>query len=134
LACLLGVSDEKVQAVVSLAGPTDLTAEELWTKEVRERNLEPLFGGPPESKRDELRQASPLHGAFKNLPPFLLLHGSADPAVPVKQAQAMAEKIREAKGTVRLVILEGAGQTWAGDNLTRSIDQMLTFLDANLKK
>src|SRR5205823_333626 len=58
LACLLGVTtpgdglegtggnsdrSSAVQAVVSFAGPTDLTAEELWTKEVLRRNLEPLF-------------------------------------------------------------------------------------------
>jgi acetyl esterase/lipase len=134
LACMMGVSDEQVHAVVSLAGPTDLTAEELWTKDVRTRNLEPLFGGPPESKRDELRLASPLHQSPRTYPLFLLMHGSADPAVPVKQAEAMAEKVRAAGGTARLVIWEGAGQTWAGDNLTRSIDQMLTFLDVSLKK
>jgi acetyl esterase/lipase len=135
LACLLGVTDNiKVQAVVSFAGPTDLTAEELWTKDVREKNLGPLFGGAPEAKREELRQASPLHQAPKAPAAFLLLHGAADAVVPAKQAEALAEKVRRAGGAARVVVWEGEGHTWAGANLTRSLDQMLTFLDETLRK
>lgn len=149
LACLLGVTDNsdglegtggyadrssKVQAVVSFAGPTDLTAEELWTKESRSRNLEPLLGGALDAKRDAARQASPAHYAPKSPPAFLLVHGTADAVVPPRQAEALAEKVREAGGVVRVLSLEGEGHTWAGPNLTRSIDQMLTFLDETLKK
>lgn len=149
LACLLGVADNsegpqgtagnadrssRVQAVVSFAAPTDLTAEELWTKDVRANNLEPLFGGPPEATRDALRQASPALYAPKAPPAFLLLHGSADAVVPARQARALAEKVRQAGGSARVVVWEGEGHTWAGPNLTRSLGQMLTFLDETLQK
>jgi acetyl esterase/lipase len=149
LACLLGVTGpadglegtaghldrpSKVQAVVSFAGPTDLTAEALWTDEVLKRNLVPLFGGPPRSKPDDYRKASPAHYRPRTPPPFLLVHGSADRVVPPGQAQALAERLREAGGVARVLVLEGEGHTWAGASLTRSIDQMLTFLDEALKK
>src|SRR5205823_5058668 len=83
LACLLAVTGpsdgleglgngdraSNVQAAVSLSGPTDLTAEELWTKDVLTRNLEPLLGGPPRDKIDLYRKASPLHYAPAAPPP-----------------------------------------------------------------
>ena len=134
LACLLGVTDNKLQAVVSFAGPTDLSAEEMWTKDVRAKNLEPLFGGAPEAKRDELRQASPACLSLTKPPPFLLMHGSADAVVPVRQAHLLAERLKQAGGESRVVVLEDEGHTWAGANLKRSLDQMLTFLDETLKK
>jgi acetyl esterase/lipase len=123
-----------VQAVVSFAGPTDLTAEELWTKEVLAGNLEPLFGGPPQTKLDLYRKASPTHYVPVAPPPVLLVHGSDDRVVPVRQAHALAERLRSRDGKADVVVLEGEGHTWNGYALLKSIDQMLTFLDATLKK
>jgi acetyl esterase/lipase len=149
LACLLGVTGpadglegtgdnqdrpSKVQAVASFSAPMDLTAEALWTEEVLRRNLVPLFGGPPTLKMDEYRKASPARYLPAAPPPFLLVHGSADPVVPPAQAEALAGRLRQAGGAVRVLMREGERHTWAGANLTRSIDQMLTFLDEALKK
>jgi acetyl esterase/lipase len=149
LACLLGVTDRSdglegtaghadqssaVQAVVSFSGPTDLTAEELWTKEVRTSNLEPLFGGSPETRRDAIRKASPVHYSPRTPPPILLVHGLVDKTVPVAQAHALGKKLRDQGGVVRIMELEGEGHTFAGPRLTRAIDQMLTFFDERLKK
>src|SRR5262245_53514328 len=136
LACLLGTGEHRmmmVRAVVSVAGPTDLTAEETWTKDVREKNLEPLFGGPPETRRALLREASPLHGAILKPPRFLFLHGAADPVVPVRHVQALADRLRQAGGGPEVVVWEGEGHTWAGPNLSQSLEKMLTFFDENLK-
>lgn len=149
LACLLGVTEasdalegtggypdrsSKVQAVVSFAAPTDLTAEALQTDEVRVRNLEPLFGGTPRMKPDDYRKASPALYRPRTPPPFLLVHGADDAVVPIAQARAMADVLRQAGGEVRVIELEGEGQTWAGPRLTRSIDLMLTFFDEALKR
>lgn len=149
LACLLGVTDVKdglegtgdhatqssaVQAVVSFAGPTDLTSEALWTRETLSRNLLPLLGGSPREKADAYRQASPVHYRPRTPPPFLLIHGTADAVVPINQAHALAERLRESHGQARVLVLEGEGHTWAGAALLRSIDRMLTFLDESLKK
>lgn len=147
LACMLGVTDPSdglegtgghadkssaVRVVVSFSGPTDLTAEELWTDEVLSKNLKPLFGGGPAEKRDLYRQASPVHYAPKRPPAMLLVHGAQDKSVPARQAGALADKVRGLGGSVKVLVLDDAGHTWAGRNLTYSIDQMLTFLDEAL--
>lgn len=124
----------RVQAVVSFAGPVDLTAPELLNDEVQTRNLLPLFGGPLREKLDAYRQASPLLRRPQSPPPFLLVHGTNDAVVPVQQARAMADHLRHLGGQVVLLELAGEGHTWAGPNLTRGIDRMLTFLDETLQK
>jgi acetyl esterase/lipase len=123
-----------VQAVVSFAGPADLTSEELWTKEVLTRNLEPLFGGAPRTRLDLYRKGSPRHYSPAKPPPTLLLHGSNDPIVPVRQAHDLANRLRELGGKASVVVMRGQGHTWNGVALLESIDRMLTFLDAELKK
>jgi acetyl esterase/lipase len=149
LACLLGVSEpgdglegtggypdqpSRVQAVASFAAPTDLTADALQKDEVRIRNLEPLFGGKLDAKRDDYRKASPALYRPKAPPPFLIVHGADDLVVPLAQARALADVLKQAGGEARVIELQGEGQTWAGPNLQRSIDQMLTFLDEALKR
>ncbi len=148
LACLMGVTDpsdgfdehgdhltqsSRVQAVVSFAAPTDLTAEALQTDEVRTRNLIPLFGGDLKSCPEAYRKASPVLYHPKTPPPFLIVHGASDAVVPLAQARALAEVVNRCGGKARVIELEGEGQTWAGPNLLRSIDQMLTFLDEALQ-
>jgi acetyl esterase/lipase len=123
-----------VQAVVCFAGPLDLTAEELWTKEVLKHNLEPLLGGPPRRNLDLYRKASPMHYSPVAAPPALLVHGSDDKVVPVRQAHALAEQLRARGGKAEVVVLDGEGHTWNGYALLQSIDRMLSFLDTVLKK
>jgi acetyl esterase/lipase len=123
-----------VQAVVSFAGPTDLTAEELWTKETLTRNLEPLLGGPPRDKMDLYRKASPRHYSPAAPPPALLVHGGKDPVVPLRQTHDLAGHLRKLGGKADVAVLEGEGHTWQGVALLESIDRMLSFLDEHLKK
>ncbi len=149
LACLLGVTEpgdglegtgdhldksSGVQAVVSFAGPTDLTDETLHVPEVLNDNLVPLLGGRPAECADLYRKASPMHYSPRTPPPFLLMHGSADAVVPVRQAHNLAQKLKRSGASARVVELEGEGHTWSGASLARSIDQMLSFLDENLLK
>jgi acetyl esterase/lipase len=149
LACLLGMSEpgdglegttgnldqpSKVQAVVSFAGPTDLTDETLHSEEVIKTNLIPLMGGSPSECPDLYRKASPIHYSPPTPPPFLLIHGSSDHVVPVRQAHALAEKLKRSGASARVVELEGEGHTWGGASLMRSIDQMLTFLDESFQR
>jgi acetyl esterase/lipase len=149
LACLLGMTESgdglegtagyldqssRVHAVVSFAGPTDLADETLHVPEVLKDNLIPLMGGPPSEQRDLYRKASPVHYSPRTSPTFLLIHGSADQVVPVRQAHVLAEKLKRSGSSARVVELEGEGHTWTGSSLMRGIDQMLTFLDESFRK
>lgn len=148
LACLLGVTtpadglegtgdhagkSSKVQAVVAMSTPTDLTDRALWTPAVLTHTLQPLLGGPPDKCADLYRKASPVKYRPTSPPPFLLIHGSADTRVPIAQMRAFSDMLRSCNGSVREIVLTDERHTWGGAALAKSVDQMLTFLDEKLK-
>lgn len=69
---------------------------------------------------DRLRELSPVyraahfaaahHGAAP--PPFLLVHGTADPLVPVAQTHRLADALRRAGGHAEVILREGGGHPW----------------------
>lgn len=54
-------------------------------------------------------QASPMGHIRKNLPPFLIMHGTADALVSLKQGEQLYHALKETENDVRFVELEGAG-------------------------
>src|SRR5262249_31326039 len=123
----------QVQAVASLSGPTDLLALK-GVKAAVEKNLVPLLGVRPEEKPEVYTAASPMHFPPRLPPPFLLIHGGADPLVPLPQAHDLAARLQKAGGKAGVQVLAGEGHTWSGLQLLKGIDVMLTFLDESLKK
>jgi acetyl esterase/lipase len=79
-----------VQAVVSLYGPTDLTAEVARTK----GDVIRFLGNKTfEQAPDVYRLASPISHVSKDDPPTLLVHGSIDSTVPIDQAELLAKEL-----------------------------------------
>jgi acetyl esterase/lipase len=147
LACMLGVTDKgdglegtggeadqssRVQAVVSFFGPTDLAAAD-WGLDVTAKNLIPLLGGTVEQKAEAYRKASPLTYAGKNAAPLLIFHGSEDKMVPVDQSRKLVNKITEAGGAARLVVVQGEGHGFRPEKLLPCLTQMVVFFDGQLK-
>ncbi len=102
----------KVQAVVDFYGPTDFID---WLNSPDgERISRPdspvarLLGGPPRTRLDLARLASPVYHVSPDDPPVLMIHGSADPVVPLRQSLRLAERYRELGLTAQLQVLEGA--------------------------
>jgi acetyl esterase/lipase len=148
LACLLGVTEKsdglegkgghaaessRVQAVACFFGPTDLTRTD-WDAEAKEKNLVPLLGGTPEQVPEAYRKASPMTYARKGSPPFLFVHGTEDTTVPPSHSQNMAEKLRDAGGSARVILVDGEGHGIRGEKLRTSLAEMMVFFDDNLKR
>ena len=117
--------DSSVQAVCALFAPADFEA--LLEQHVPDPDMPfpahieraPGFEGPTPIARllglDEVRQdleaaraASPVSFAGHGEASFLLLHGDADPMVPVSQSQAMFRALAGAGQDASLLILAGA--------------------------
>lgn len=113
LAALLGMEDtrdnsdpvlakysSRVQAVVDVSGPTDLTVQE------DADGLAFLTGflGADYAKHPEIwREASPVFHAEKKNAAFLIVHGTKDESVAFSQAQELYDKLHSAGVPVKLV-------------------------------
>ncbi len=119
LVALLGTADEtagwdvgqyleqssRVQAVVDMFGPTDLT---VLFEGANPRLMEQVFG-TSDRNSEILKRASPVNWVSSDDSPFLILHGERDPLVPVSQSQIFYEKLQAAKVPATLVIVKNAG-------------------------
>ena len=119
LVALLGTTDEeagwdsgeyaiqssRVQAVVDLYGPADLTQMELG----KHLSLgEKVFGVT--SPDDPILEAySPVHYISPDDPPFLILQGTEDRLVPPDQSQLLFDQLTSAGVAAELVMVENAG-------------------------
>lgn len=95
----------KVQAVVARAAPMDL----------RGAPQAPLFGLSSGAGRegsvehDMLKDASPIMYVSDDDPPFLLIHGDADPIVPFKVSVEMHAALRAAGVEAEVLRIPGGG-------------------------
>jgi len=149
LACLLGVTEKsdglegagghpeqssRVQAVIDLFGPTDLTSPD-WHPDAEEGVLAPLVGGRLKDKPELFRRASPLCYLSKDraLPPFLIMHGTADPVVSINQSKKLAERLHELGVKYQYVEMKGEGHGWFGTKLAETLDRADGFLREHFK-
>lgn len=108
-----------VKAVVALYTPTDLVAlldnSGLIPSQIRDR----FTGTPLEALlRSRLKQLSPIANVRADMPPFLMIHGTADPLVPFDQSRAMCDKMASAGASCEVFPVRGAGhgaRWWEGN-------------------
>ena len=137
----LDVSSD-VDVLVSYFGASNLTTILGQSTEfglgVRVPALELLYGGPP-AKNDALaRLASPVFYLDANDPPMYLLHGDADPQMPIEQTFELHDMALERGLDVRLDVVAGAGHGGAEffepartAAVAEFLDTYLRFADAN---
>lgn len=127
LAALVGVSNDvqelegeiggftlassDVQAIVSFYGASNLQTILSQSTEhglkVRVPALELLLGGQPDEKPELAQLASPVTHIDADDPPLWLIHGDADPQMPLEQSRELAAKYRQHSLPVRFDVVEG---------------------------
>jgi acetyl esterase/lipase len=151
LSALLGTSDgtpgwdvgeyldqsSRVQAVVDMFGPADLSVE---FDASNFQTARAVFGAV--SKDDpKLEAASPVTYIDPGDPPFLILHGDLDRTVPLEQSQILVQRLQDAGVSAQLVIVHGAGHGFAkagGQPISPSLvelnQQVVDFFVSRLKR
>ncbi|MEI6340597.1 MAG: alpha/beta hydrolase [Verrucomicrobiota bacterium] len=76
-----------------------------------------LFVGGTEGRSEgeivsQARSISPFHRASKTDVPFLLIHGDADPVVPIRHSEKLRDAINAAGGRAELIVKKGGGHPW----------------------
>lgn len=96
----------------------------------------PAFGltdkTSPEDAEKVGRLISPIYGVTDKMPPTLIIHGDADPLVPIQQSQLFMAKLEELKIPHRLEVRPGKGHGWVG--LEKDIPLLADWFDAHLPK
>lgn len=71
-----------------------------------------LAGLDDEQIRRGLEGLSPVRQVHAAAPPFLLIHGDADPVVPLQQSEALRDALQAAGVPVTLIVKEGGAHPW----------------------
>lgn len=138
LAALLGTPapgdpEARVQAVVDLYGPSDLTS--LYRNPGAVMPLRLYFGRDPGDVPDWYRDASPIAHASGRSAPTLIIHGEADMLVPVAQSLEMADRLRAAGVDARVIVVPRAGHAFGLKVFDRDlVPEIVEFLDGALAR
>jgi acetyl esterase/lipase/lysophospholipase L1-like esterase len=137
LVAMLGTSDmagepsSRVQAVVDIFGPADLTGD-YSQKQVGQVNVQQLvdaFLPTLEAKRE----ASPLMHIDDKTAAFLIFHGDQDPLVEVQQSRNFDAALKKAGRRSEYVEFPGAGHGFAGKDWETLVAKSIAFFNRELK-
>ena len=93
----VGMQPRELAGIVGLAGPYDFLP-------ITDHDIKQVFG--PESDWPE---SQPVHFVDGDEPAFLLLQGTADKVVWPRNAESLAAKLRTARESVEVKMIDGAG-------------------------
>lgn len=120
----------RVTCVVDFCGPSDFTAISTQSAPGAAGPVAKLLGGPPHEKQDEAKAASPVTYVSKDDPPFLIVHGTDDKTVPLRQAEILYEALKKAGTNPIFLKIEGGGHGIGGPEVLRRVT---AFFDKHLR-
>lgn len=115
-------SGNRVQAVVAIYPPTRI--EELFPLKKRF----PALDFDPARAND----VSPLMHVTKDDAPTLLIHGDKDELVPISHSHRILEKFQEHQVPAELLVIEGAGHGFRGEDQKRVQEATTDWFDRYL--
>lgn len=127
--------DTTVRAVGVFFPPTDFLE---WDsgKPADPKVVGPLLylNGAAGHSEEEIRAAanavSPVYQVGKPTIPFLLIHGDADPLVPLSHSKKLVSAIQAAGGSAELIVKAGGGHPWL--TLPEEVAVMADWFDKQL--
>ncbi len=111
----------RVQCVVDYFGPTDflqMDTQRLPDGQIHDGADSPeseLVGGAIQLNRAATARANPITYVTRDAPPFLIVHGDADPLVPHGQSVILVEALQKANVPVTFYTVKGAGHEHFSD-------------------
>ena len=127
--------DTRVKAVAVFFPPTDFLD---WDGEKPNyQRLGALFfsGGVQDRSAEEIevqaRKISPVYQVTSEAPPFLIIHGDADPMVPLEQSKRLEEALKAAGVPVELIVKPGGAHPWP--TIHEEVAVMADWFDNQLK-
>ena len=101
--------EAEVAAVVSFYGPHDFVARAHQQNALND-NLKKFLNLTEMNEEGiaKMRAASPITYVSRNMPPYLLIHGTTDKSVPYDQSILMCEKMQKAGASCEVFTVEGA--------------------------
>jgi acetyl esterase/lipase len=94
-----------------------------------------FFGDAASHTKEEsearAEQLSPALHVKETPPPFLIIHGDADPTVPLQQSKIMVDALQKAGGAAELIIKAGGGHAWL--TISEEVQTIANWFDKQLK-
>ena len=149
LAALLGTrpfpgvetTSSRVQAVCNWFGPSELltmppnvVGHGRTAEDVAGSNGAKLLGATVREVPDLARDASGIDHVSPDDPPFLIMHGEADPGVPLAQSRSLHARLEEHGVDSRIHIVPGAGHGGKEFHKPESRQVVLTFFRQHLQQ
>jgi len=130
----------RIQAVCDWFGPSDLltmpsnnVGPGRTEDDTAKSNAAQLLGAPVNKVPEKAKVASAFHQVSKDDAPFLIMHGDADPQVPLEQSTRLHEKLKEAGVLSEYVVIKGGGHGGPLFNTPEVQQQVLKFFERELK-
>jgi len=109
----------RVSCVVDYCGPSDFLSFKMGERPNSPVAL--LFGGLISEKKQEAAAASPVTHVSPDDPPFLIVHGTKDPVVPIEQAELLHARLEKAGVDSTFVRITGGGHGIGGAEVTERV-------------
>lgn len=126
--------DTRVKAAAIFFPPTDFLD---WNGKPASMDLlgDLLFlGGAKGHSEEEIKeralQLSPARLVKGPTIPLLLIHGDADPLVPLQQSQKLVDAVKAAGGSAELIVKKGGGHPWM--TIPEEVKVMADWFDRQL--
>jgi len=124
-------ASSRVACVVDFCGPSDFLAIGKDNPRLNDPAgpVYKLLGGPLSEKQDVAKEASPITYVSADDPPFLILHGTDDKTVAIRQAELLHAAQQKAGNKTTFVKINGGGHGIGGPKVE---ERVKTFLVKHL--